>query len=63
MYDAARLEGVLLDPVYTSKAMAGLRGLLAPDQTTLFVHTGGVPAIFGYSQLLAAMLDEEGLRR
>jgi L-cysteate sulfo-lyase len=49
----ARLEGLVLDPVYTGKAMAGLidqvrRGRFRPDQTVVFVHTGGVPAIFAY---------------
>ncbi|HEX6323059.1 MAG TPA: D-cysteine desulfhydrase family protein [Vicinamibacterales bacterium] len=48
---AARAEGLLLDPVYTAKAMAMLiaalrRGALAHDQTVLFWHTGGVPALF-----------------
>ena len=40
-----RLEDILLDPVYTSKAMAGLidharRGQIAADQTVIFLHTG-----------------------
>lgn len=47
----ARCEGVILDPVYTAKAMAGLidlvrRGAFDPDETIVFVHTGGVPALF-----------------
>ena len=47
----ARTEGVILDPVYTAKAMAGLldrirRGLITPDQTVLFWHTGGQLALF-----------------
>ena len=51
MYLAARSEGLLLDPVYTAKAMAGLvarvrRGEYRADQTVLFWHTGGVPALF-----------------
>ena len=51
----ARTEGILLDPVYTSKAMAGLfahirSGHLAADQPVLFLHTGGTPALFGYSR-------------
>lgn len=53
----ARTEGVLLDPVYTAKAMAGLIGLarqgaFAAGQKVLFVHTGGAPALFGYAQAL-----------
>jgi D-cysteine desulfhydrase family pyridoxal phosphate-dependent enzyme len=47
----ARHEGILLDPVYTGRAAAGLvdlvqRGFFAPEQTVLFWHTGGGPAIF-----------------
>ena len=50
----ARTEGILLDPVYTSKAMAGLiadvrSGKLAKDRPVVFLHTGGSPAIFGYA--------------
>jgi D-cysteine desulfhydrase len=49
----ARLEGVLLDPVYTGKAMAGLIGLARagrwrPGERVLFLHTGGSPALFAY---------------
>jgi D-cysteine desulfhydrase len=48
---AARLEGLVLDPVYSGKAMAGLiadrrAGVLAADQPTVFVHTGGLPSVF-----------------
>ena len=48
---AARTEGLLLDPVYTAKAMAGLisrvrAGEYRPYQTVLFWHTGGLPALF-----------------
>jgi 1-aminocyclopropane-1-carboxylate deaminase/D-cysteine desulfhydrase-like pyridoxal-dependent ACC family enzyme len=47
----ARTEGILLDPVYTAKAMASLlarirAGAFAPDQTVLFWHTGGQVANF-----------------
>lgn len=47
----ARLEGLLLDPVYTGKAMAGLfdlvrRGELGRETSVLFWHTGGTPALF-----------------
>jgi D-cysteine desulfhydrase len=53
----ARLEGVLLDPVYTGKAMAGLIGLarrgdLKKGERVLFVHTGGSPALFAYQDVL-----------
>jgi 1-aminocyclopropane-1-carboxylate deaminase/D-cysteine desulfhydrase-like pyridoxal-dependent ACC family enzyme len=49
----ARTEGILLDPVYTAKAMAGLiddarhRRLLSSD-VAVFIHTGGTPAVFAY---------------
>jgi 1-aminocyclopropane-1-carboxylate deaminase/D-cysteine desulfhydrase-like pyridoxal-dependent ACC family enzyme len=47
----ARAEGILLDPVYTAKAMAGLiamirDGAFRPDDTVLFWHTGGTPGYF-----------------
>ncbi len=46
----ARYEGLLLDPVYTGRAAAGLidlirRGAFTRDQTVLFWHTGGTPAL------------------
>jgi D-cysteine desulfhydrase len=49
----ARSEGVLLDPVYTGKAMAGLvdlvrKGVFDPDENILFIHTGGSPALYAY---------------
>jgi len=54
----ARLEGILLDPVYTGKAMAGLfdlarRGEIAARDRVLFWHTGGAPALFAYPELAA----------
>lgn len=53
----ARCEGILLDPVYTAKAMAGLisdvRGReVDPRSTVLFLHTGGVPAVFAHAAML-----------
>ena len=49
----ARTEGIILDPVYTSKAMDGLINHIREDRynsqdTIIFLHTGGVPAIFAY---------------
>lgn len=49
----ARTEGIILDPVYTGKAMAGLishirRGRINPGETVVFVHTGGTPVIFDH---------------
>ena len=47
----ARYEGLLLDPVYTGRAAAGLidlirKGFFKKDETVLFWHTGGTPALF-----------------
>jgi 1-aminocyclopropane-1-carboxylate deaminase/D-cysteine desulfhydrase-like pyridoxal-dependent ACC family enzyme len=47
----ARLEGLLLDPVYTGRAAAGMidligKGFFKQDETVLFWHTGGTPALF-----------------
>ena len=52
----AQTEGILLDPVYTAKAMAGLidhvrTGILDPASTVVFLHTGGVPALFAHASL------------
>jgi L-cysteate sulfo-lyase len=53
----ARHEGILLDPVYTGRAMAGLvdlvrRGEIGRDETVLFWHTGGSPALYAYADEL-----------
>ena len=53
----ARLEGVLLDPVYTGRAGAGLddlvqHGQIKPEERVLFWHTGGTPALFAYGDEL-----------
>ena len=61
----ARTEGLLLDPVYSGKALAGLIALarsggIAPDETVVFIHTGGTPALFGYAGLLNRSLDAAG---
>lgn len=49
----ARLEGILLDPVYTGKAMAGLidgvtQKRFKDQGSIIFMHTGGAPALFAY---------------
>lgn len=53
----ARTEGILLDPVYTGKAMSGLfdhirQGLVPRDSVVVFIHTGGTPALFAYGSEL-----------
>ncbi len=52
----AKTEGILLDPVYTGKAMAGLLGLVRQsvfpkNANVLFLHTGGSPALYAYTPL------------
>ena len=60
---AAGHEGLLLDPIYTGKAMAGLiahvrTGRIAAGSRVLFVHTGGQPALFAYADSLGPWLSE-----
>jgi L-cysteate sulfo-lyase len=69
MRTAARTEGLLLDPVYTGKALAGLaaavaEGIVRPGEQTVFVHTGGLPGLFGhaYAAELAAVAIGNGRR-
>jgi D-cysteine desulfhydrase len=55
----ARTEAILLDPVYTGKAMAGLIGMsregaFRRDENVLFLHTGGAPALHAYERDLLA---------
>ena len=50
----ARTEGILADPVYTGKGLAGLfdlarNGRFRPDEDVIFIHTGGSAALFGYA--------------
>lgn len=60
MIDAVRLtaqqEGILLDPVYSGKGMAGLIALIRAghfkkDENVVFVHTGGAVGLYGYRQI------------
>lgn len=53
---AAQTEGLFLDPTYTARALAGLielvsEGHIRSGQTTVFLHTGGLPGLFGHRQL------------
>jgi D-cysteine desulfhydrase family pyridoxal phosphate-dependent enzyme len=55
--DTARTEGLLLDPVYTARAMGGLFDLISKNtfsasDSVLFWHTGGAPAVFAYGSAL-----------
>jgi 1-aminocyclopropane-1-carboxylate deaminase len=50
----ARTESIILDPVYTAKAMYGLidlahKGIIEKDSTVIFIHTGGLPVVFQYA--------------
>ena len=50
----ARTQGIVLDPVYSGKAMAGLidlirKGRFDREANILFLHTGGTPALFAYA--------------
>jgi len=54
----AQSEGLILDPVYTGKVMAGIidlsrKGVFTPDDTVIFLHTGGVPGLFADEQVKA----------
>jgi D-cysteine desulfhydrase family pyridoxal phosphate-dependent enzyme len=55
----ARLEGILLDPVYTGRTAGGMldlirTGEIGPHERVLFWHTGGTPALFAYGDELLA---------
>ena len=54
----AKTEGILLDPVYTGKAVAGLidlirKGTFNKEDNILFVHSGGSPALYANTSLFA----------
>lgn len=67
--DAIRLvaetEGILLDPVYTGRAMVGLldlieKGYFEKDDNIFFLHSGGTPALFPYREKLCGFLNSIG---
>jgi L-cysteate sulfo-lyase len=56
---AARTEGLVLDPVYSGKAMAGLianirAGRFDAEHNVVFLHTGGAPGLFAYREAFSA---------
>lgn len=60
----ANTEGIFLDPVYTGKAMAGLtdlihKGRFSSSDTVIFMHTGGIPALFAYSEEIRTRAQPE----
>jgi D-cysteine desulfhydrase len=55
---AARTEGLILDPIYTGRALAGLmsavaEGQIKPGERTVLLHSGGLPGLFGHAGALA----------
>lgn len=59
----AQTEGLLLDPVYTGKAMAGMidlirDGYFKKGETVVFLHTGGTPALFPYREELRELIKK-----
>ncbi len=59
----AQTEGIILDPVYSSKAMAGLIDhihckRIGENETVVFLHTGGTPALFAYAEDLQLAAGE-----
>lgn len=55
---AARTEGLVLDPIYTGRALAGLisavaEGQIRPGQRTILLHSGGLPGLFGHADAVA----------
>lgn len=60
----ARTEGIVLDPVYSGKAMDGLltligEGRFSPDDNVVFIHTGGTAALFGYRSVFETRHRDE----
>ncbi|MGW6961605.1 D-cysteine desulfhydrase family protein [Streptomyces chartreusis] len=63
----ARTEGLVLDPVYTGRAMAGLMaavedGHIVSGRRTVFLHTGGLPGLFGHRAALEATTSDLAAR-
>ena len=61
---AARMEGILLDPVYSGKGFAGMVGLIREKffkegDNVVFLHTGGSAALFAYQNLLSRHIGNE----
>lgn len=57
---SARLEGIILDPVYSGRTMAGLINLArgpGAAKKMVFIHTGGLPAVFAYEHELSPILS------
>ncbi len=62
LFMAGQSEGLILDPVYTAKALSGLvdqsrLGAIGEDETVVFVHTGGQPITFAYSEEILSVRE------
>jgi D-cysteine desulfhydrase len=57
--EVARRSGLVLDPVYSGKALFGLSRLSPKPRRVLFVHTGGLPGLLAQGEALSALLDSE----
>lgn len=62
IYNCANLEGVLLDPIYTGKVMAGLtdltnKNIIDKNIPVVFIHTGGMPIIFSFESELGRNIN------
>lgn len=61
-----RTEGLILDPVYTAKAMSALvdhirGGRISSDETVVFIHTGGLPITYAYApEIVASLAGSDG---
>jgi len=60
--DCANLEGILLDPIYTGKVMAGLidltnKNIVDKNIPVIFIHTGGMPIIFSFENELSKQIN------
>jgi len=61
MSDAGRFQGIVLDPIYTGKAMAGMcaqlrEGRFQGDAPVVFIHSGGAPGLFAQAAFCEAIL-------
>lgn len=51
--EVARVSGLILDPVYSGKALFGLAHLASKPRRTLFIHTGGLPGLLAEAEIFA----------
>jgi D-cysteine desulfhydrase len=56
----AKSSGIVLDPVYTGKALYGLSRLQDKPERVLFIHTGGLPGALAQAEALSAFAGSEG---